>query len=188
MPLPKNSVTASEFTSLMNFIDLQKLGFSDAEGWAESGLQFVVLMQRTTPEVDLVGPHATHFLNVETLNTSSHFTQVVTALNDHTARRGTTANPAETLADRLNRWLWCQGVRVTSTYSGLSFDAGWQIDPCNVRGDDSDPDSQLGEFILDDDGNVIGVGCTDASIFKDSPGPGIGCPTTGGDEIGIVGP
>jgi hypothetical protein len=188
MPLPKNSVTASEFTSLMNFIDLQKLGFEDAEGWAESGLQFVVLMQRTTPEVDLIQPHATHFLNLESLNSSSPWTNVVSSINDHVARRGTTANAAETVSDRLNRWLWCQGVKVTSVYSGLSFDAGWQIDPCNVRGDDADPDSQLGEFILDDEGNVIGVGCTDSSIYQDPPAAGIGCPTTGGDEIGQVGP
>ena len=188
MPLPKNSVTAAEFTSLMGFIDLQKMGFEDAEGFAESGLQFVVLMQRTTPEVDLIGSHATHFLNLETLNSSSPWTNVVGSINDHTARQGTTALPAETLSDRLNRWLWCQGVRVTSIYSGLSFDAGWQIDPCNVRGDDSDPASQLGEFILDDEGNVIGVGCTDSSIFKDGPGVDDDCPTTGGDEIGTEGP
>jgi hypothetical protein len=172
----------------MDYLDLQKAGFSDAEGWAESGLQFVVLMQRTTPEVDLINPHATHFLTMETQNSSANFTQIVTALNDHTARRGTTALPAETLSDRLNRWLWCQGVRVTSVYSGLSADAGWQIDPCNVRGDDTDPGSQLGEFILDDEGNVIGVGCTDASVYKDSPGVGDDCPTTDGDEIGTEGP
>ena len=42
--------------------------------------------------------------------------------------------------------------------------------------------------ILDDEGNVIGVGCTDSSVYKDPPGVEDNCPTTGGDEIGTEGP
>ena len=112
----------------------------------------------------------------------------MTSLNNHGAVRGTTAQAAETLSTRLNRWLWCQGVRVTSLYFDISADSGWDIDYCNVRGDDLDPDSQQGEFILDDLGNPIAIGCTDLSPYKDSPPPGSGCPTTGGDPIGTISP
>lgn len=188
MPLADNTVTAAEFESLMGFITMQKQGFNDAEGYAASGLQYVVLLQRVTPEVDLVGPHASHFLNMESQNTSSGFTQIVNSLNNHVVTRGTTALPAETLASRLNRWLWCQGVKVTRFYHDISEDAGWDIDWCNVRGDDDDPSSQMGEYVLDSEGNVIAIGCTDQSEYKDAPPPGSGCPTTGGDSIGTTSP
>jgi hypothetical protein len=188
MPLPQNSLTKDEFETLMSYITLQKGGFDDAQGYANSGLQFVVLLQRVTPEVDLIGPHASHFLNIEALNTTAHWTQIVNTINNHLATRGTSAQAAETLSARLNRWLWCQGSRVTSLYKTISDDSGWDIDWCNVRGDDADPDSQQGELILDEEGNPIAIGCTDLSPYKDSPPAGVGCPTTGGDPIGTVSP
>jgi hypothetical protein len=187
MPLTKNSITAAEFESLMDYITLQKQAYDDAEGYAASGLQYVALMQRVTPEVDLIAPHASHFLGMEAQNTSTNFTQIVNSINDHVVTRGTTANPAETLSSRLNRWLWCQGVRVTRFYHDISADAGWSIDWCNVRSDDNNPNSQMGEYVYDSEGNIIAVGCTDQSLYKDPP-TDPDCPTTGGDEIGTTSP
>jgi len=188
MPLPANTVTKEEFEALMGYITLEKNGYDQAEGYANSGLTYVVLMQRVTPEVDLVNPHAAHYLNLETQNNDSNFTSIVNSINTHVVTRGTTALAGETLSDRLNRWLWCQGVRVTREYHDISESAGWTIDWCNVRGDDADPNSQMGAYVLDDDGNPIAVGCTATSEYYTAPAVGSGCPTTGGDPIGTTGP
>lgn len=188
MPLPQNTVTKEEFEALMGYITLEKTGFDEAEGYANSGLQYVVLMQRVTPEVDLVTPHAAHYLNLETVNNYSNFTAIVNSINTHVATRGTTAIPGETLSTRLNRWLWCQGVRVTRAYHDISAAAGWTIDWCNVRSDDADPTSQMGPYILDEDGNPIAIGCTALSPYKNPPPLGSGCPTSGGAPIGTKSP
>lgn len=188
MPLPQNTVTKEEFEALMGYITLEKTGFDEAEGYANSGLQYVVLMQRVTPEVDLITPHAAQYLNLETQNSYANFTSIVNSLNTHVATRGTTAIPGETLSARLNRWLWCQGVRVTRIYHDISEAAGWIIDWCNVRSDDADPNSQTGPYVLNEDGNPIAVGCTALSVYKDPPAPGSGCPTTGGASIGTISP
>ena len=188
MPLPQNTVTKVEFEALMGYITLEKTGFDEAQGYANSGLQYVVLMQRVTPEVDLVTPHAAHYLNLETQNNYSNFTSIVNSLNTHVVNRGTTSIPGETMSARLNRWLWCQGIRVTKVYNSISTAAGWTIDWCNVRSDDADSTSQTGPYVLDENGNPIAIGCTALSPYKTSPAPGSGCPTTGGDPIGTKSP
>lgn len=188
MPLPQNTVTKEEFQALMGYITLERSGFEQAAGYANSGLQYVVLMQRVTPEVDLLQPHAAQFLNLETQNTTTSFTSVVNSINTHVAVRGTTALAGETLSTRLNRWLWCQGVRVTRAYYDISAAAGWTIDPCNLRSDDNDNESTPPAWILDSEGNVIAVGCTATSAYYVAPAPGSGCPTSGGTPIGIVSP
>jgi hypothetical protein len=176
MPLPNTTVTKTEFETLMQYISLEKGGFSTAQGWANSGLQYVVLMQRSTPEIDLLNDHAAHYLNLETQNNFSNFTSVVNTINSHVSTRGTTAMAAETLSARLNRWLWCQGIRVTRTYADISAAAGWSIDWCNVRSNDADPNSQMGPYILDEHGIPIAIGCTPLSPYINPPAPGSGCP------------
>lgn len=188
MPLPQNTVTKDEFETLMGYVTLEKNGFTEAAGYANSGLQYVVLMQRVTPEVDLIQPHAAQFLNLETQDSNASFTSIVNSINTHVATRGTTALPGETLSTRLNRWLWCQGIRVTRSYHDISAAAGWTIDWCNVRGDDADPNSQMGPYVLDSEGNVIAIGCTATSPYYIPPAPGSGCPTTGGAPIGTTSP
>jgi hypothetical protein len=188
MALPKNSLTPTEFIALMDYISLQKQGLDDARGYAASGLLYVVLLQRVTPEVDLVSDSAAHANNMEALDNSSNFMSIINSLNNHVATRGTDPLPAETLTDRLNRWLWCQKVRVTRLYADLSASAGWVIDWCNVRSDDSDNNSQMGIYVYDESGTIIAVGCTDLSPYKTWPAPGSGCPVPNGDDIGTVSP
>lgn len=133
MPLPQETVLPTSFDYLQNNISLQAGQFSVAADLAYSGLTHVVLLQSVTPEVDLVNPFANHFLQMESLDNASYFTQVVATLNGHVVRRGTDPVTNESLSQRLNRWLWCNGLHVTRTYANLSSGAGWFIDECNIE-------------------------------------------------------
>lgn len=160
MPLSNNTVTPTQYDYLQNNISMQSLQLGVSVDLAQSGLQYVVSLQSVTPEVDLVSPFATHFLNLEQINTTSYYTSVVGALNSHVVTRGTVAQPAEGLSARLNRWLWCNSLKVTRQYSVLSSGAGWIIDECNIETPNS---------------------CDATSDYYGSPYPG--CPPTAGDPI-----
>ena len=133
MPIPNQTVTPTQYDFLQNNIALQSSQFTVAATLAQSGLQYVVDMNSTGPEVDLVNPFATHMVNLETFDSTSQFTQVVTNLNGHVVRRGTVAESGESLTDRLNRWLWCNSIKVSRVYATISSGAGWLIDECNIE-------------------------------------------------------
>lgn len=133
MPLPQQTVLPTSFDYLQENISLQAAQYSVAADLAYSGLTHIVQLQSVTPEVDLVTPFSSHFLNIESFDNSSQFTTIVANLNGHVVRRGTVAEGAENLSARLNRWLWCNGLHVSRTYANLSSGAGWIIDECNVE-------------------------------------------------------
>lgn len=133
MPLPQETVLPTSFDYLQQNISLQAGQFSLAAELSYSGLQHVVLLQAVTPEVDLVNPFANHFSQMESLDNAAYFTQIVSTLNGHVVRRGTNPVTNESLSQRLNRWLWCNGLLVTRTYANLSSGAGWYIDECNIE-------------------------------------------------------
>lgn len=160
MPLPLNTVTPTQFDYLQDSISMQAAQLGVASDLAYSGLRYVVLLQATTPEVDLINPFATHFTKMENTDNTALFTQVVASLNNHVVIRGTTPQAAEGLSDRLNRWLWCNGLQVARTYATLSSGAGWLIDECNIESPNS---------------------CGPTSPYYGSPYAG--CPPTPGDPI-----
>jgi hypothetical protein len=132
MPIPNITVTPSQFTDLQQNITDQAEHFNDVSDLAQSGLEIVVDLGDAAPEVDLLNPFAVHFANVESFESTSNFTQVVSALNTHVINRGTTPLPGEGLSDRLNRWLSDNSVMVTQTYANISSGAGFLIDGANI--------------------------------------------------------
>jgi hypothetical protein len=133
MPIANIPVTPVQFDYLQRNITAQSDQFVDASNLAQSGLQFVVLMQVIAPEVDLVTPFANHLGNIENFYADSNFTAVVTALNIHAINRGTTAGPTDNLSTRLNRYLSDNGICVTATYARISSGAGFLIDTANTE-------------------------------------------------------
>jgi hypothetical protein len=133
MPIVNIPVTPVQFDYLQRNITAQSEQFFDADNLAQSGLQFVVLMQVIAPEVDLVNPFANHLVGMENLNQDSNFTAVVSSLNLHAINRGTTLGPTDTLNTRLNRYLSDNGILVTQTYARISSGAGFLIDSGNIE-------------------------------------------------------
>ena len=132
MPIIDETVTPTQFDFLQQNITDQSNQFTDAGVLAQSGLEFVVLLQTVAPEVDLVDPFANHLVNIEGFDSSSNFVSVVSSLNSHAVQRGTTQTGSETLSDRLNRYLSDNSILVTQIYADLSSGAGFAIDSANV--------------------------------------------------------
>lgn len=160
MPIPQETVLPTSYDYLQQNISFQASQFSVAAELAYSGLQYVVLLQSITPEVDLVTPFSNQYLQMESLDSASYFTQIVSSLNGHVVRRGTNPVTNESLSQRLNRWLWCNGIHVTRTYANLSSGSGWYIDECNVESPNA---------------------CSPTSAYYGAPYPG--CPPTPGEPI-----
>jgi hypothetical protein len=133
MPIQNIPLTPVQFDYLQHNITAQSLQFVDAADLAQSGLQFVVLLQVIAPEVDLVTPFANHLGGMENLNVDSNFTAVTSALNLHAIDRGTVAGPTDSLNTRLNRYLSDNGILVTQTYARISSGAGFLIDNANIE-------------------------------------------------------
>jgi len=100
---------------------------------AESGLNMVVVLNVTIPELDLLTPFYVQYVSMSQLDTINNFSQVVTALNQHVINRGTSLLPGDTLTDRLNRWFGDNGfgiglLNVTQTYQRLSSGVGYVIE------------------------------------------------------------
>lgn len=134
MPIPNVTVSPATFEALQSNITAQSNQFTNAASLAHSGLDIVLVIDVEAPEIDLLSPFANHFLNLESFNSTSQFTQVVTSLNLHVINRGTVANVGETLSSRLNRWLSSNGVTVTQVYANISSGAGFIVDPANISG------------------------------------------------------
>ena len=139
MAIPTTPITGAQFDILQNNISAQGDLFPAISDIAESGLNYVVIIDETIPELDLLTPFFNQYNTMTTFDTTGNFTQVVTALNQHVISRGTTALPGETSSDRLNRWLLDNGFgpgggdrKITATYARLSSGAGYIIDPTIV--------------------------------------------------------
>lgn len=133
MPIPNVTVTSVEFEWLQQNVSDQADVMQTVSTIAYSGLQYVVLLQVVTPEVDLVTPCYAQYQGSSSFNSDSNFTSWVTALNMHVIDRGTTLQATDTTSTRLNRWLSNEGVQVTQTYARISSGAGFFIDPANIE-------------------------------------------------------
>jgi hypothetical protein len=132
MPIPNVTVTGDEFTWLQQNVSDQADVMQTVSAIAYSGLQYVVLLQVVTPEVDLVTPSHSQYQSSSSFNSDSNFTSWVTSLNMHVIDRGTTLLATDTTSTRLNRWLSGEGVQVTQTYARISSGAGFYIDSANI--------------------------------------------------------
>lgn len=133
MPIPNVTVTPAEFTWLQKNVSDQADVMQAVSAIAYSGLQYVVLLQVVTPEVDLVTPSHSQYQASSSFNSDSNFTSWVTSLNMHVIDRGTTLLATDTTSTRLNRWLSDNSVLVTQTYSRISSGAGFYIDLANIE-------------------------------------------------------
>lgn len=133
MPIANTPLTALEFDTLQQNISNQSESMEIAGTMAQSGLEYVVLLQVVTPEVDLVTPFADHLVNIEGFDSDSNFTVVVSSLNTHAINRGTTIGVNDTVDTRLNRYLSENFIQVTARYQRLSSGAGYIIDGSNVE-------------------------------------------------------
>ena len=134
MPIPNVTVTPAEFTWLQQNVSDQADVMQTVSAIAYSGLQYVVLLQVVTPEVDLVTPSHSQYQASSSFNSDSNFTSWVTSLNMHVIDRGTTLEATDTTSTRLNRWLSTQAppVKVTQTYARISSGAGFYINLDNI--------------------------------------------------------
>lgn len=133
MPIANTPLTAEQFDWLQENITDQSEQQDEAAALAQSGLEYVVLLQVVAPEVDLVTPFADHLSGMEGFVTDSNFTAVVASMNVHAINRGTTAGPTDTLDTRLNRYLDDNGIKVTQRYARISSGAGFIIDGTNIE-------------------------------------------------------
>lgn len=133
MPIENIPLDPIDFDFLQQNITDQSDKQAEAAVLAQSGLEFVVLLQKIPCEVDLVTPYADHLVGMENLDTDSNFSGVVAATNNHVITRGTTAGPTDTLSTRLNRYLSDNSILVTQTYARISSGAGFIIDAGNIE-------------------------------------------------------
>jgi len=133
MPIPNVTVTPAEFEWLQQNVSDQADVMQTVSAIAYSGLQYVVLLQVVTPEVDLVTPSHSQYQASSSFNSDSNFTSWVTSLNMHVIDRGTTLLATDTTSTRLNRWLGDNTVQVTQTYARISSGAGFYIDLANIE-------------------------------------------------------
>lgn len=179
MPIAHWAMTPDQFAWLQNNISQQVEAYQSATALALSGLQYVVELQEIPPEVDLVNSFANHYTSMEANEALANWTNVVSTLNGHIVLRGTTAQAGDTLSDRLNRWLWCQGTTVSQNYSDISAQVGYTIDPCLVSPRDGMLCTVASPYY-----STTPSGCTDIT-----PGPRITSVTSNGTcPLSVTGP
>jgi len=137
MSISNTPLTATEFEYLANNIVSQVQTVGVAEGLAQSGLHYVVLLQVDAPEVDLVNPFADQLTRMEGLTGTSNWREVANSLNYHGATRYAALMSIQTgtLSDKLNAYFTNAvggPIQVYQTYSTLSALSGYTIDPGHV--------------------------------------------------------
>jgi len=133
MPIENTPLDPIQYDFLQQNITDQSSKYDEAGSLAQSGLEFVVLLQKIPCEVDLVNPFADHLLNIEGTNSDSTFSAVTSALNNHVIDRGTTQQVGDTLDTRLNRYLSNNSILVTERFARISSGAGFIIDGANIE-------------------------------------------------------
>lgn len=131
MPVAPVPVTPAQFTSLMNNISDQATQMNTIAGIAQSGLEYVTLLNVTQPELDLLTPFYNHLLNVESSTALGLFSNVAKSLNNHIVQRATSPITGDQSA-RLNSYLNLNVLTVTSVYATISSGGGYYIDPTHV--------------------------------------------------------
>jgi hypothetical protein len=131
MPVSPVPITPSQFTDLMNNISDQANQMQTIAGIAQSGLEYVTLLDVTQPELDLLYPFYNNLLNVESSTALALFQNVTKSLNNHIVQRAT----APTIGDqsaRLNYYLQTNALTVHNVYAVVSSGAGYYIDPSHI--------------------------------------------------------
>lgn len=131
MPVAPVPVSKAQFTSLMNNISDQATQMNTIAGIAQSGLEYVTLLNVTQPELDLLTPFYNHLLNVESSTALGLFSNVTKSLNNHIVQRATSPALGDQSA-RLNWYLQTETLTVTSVYATISSGGGYYIDPTYV--------------------------------------------------------
>lgn len=131
MPVAPLPITPSQFVVLEENITAQADQMDTIAAIAQSGLQYVTMLDVTQPELDLLTPFYNHLLNVEGSTSLSLFVNVTISLNNHIVQRATNASVGDQSA-RLNWYLSTNGIQVSSTYATISSGGGYYIDPGNV--------------------------------------------------------
>jgi len=131
MPVSPTPITPSQFVALEANITAQATEMNTIASVAQSGLQYVTLLDVTQPELDLLTPFYNHLLNVESSTSLSLFVNVTRSLNDHIVQRATSASVGDQSA-RLNWYLSTNAITVSSVYATISSGGGYIIDPGNI--------------------------------------------------------
>jgi hypothetical protein len=131
MPVSPVPITPSQFTDLMNNISDQASQMQTIAGIAQSGLEYVTLLDVTQPELDLLYPFYNNLLNVESSTALALFQNVTKSLNNHVVQRATSPTIGDQSA-RLNYYLQTNVLTVHAVYATVSADAGYTIDPSHI--------------------------------------------------------
>jgi len=131
MPVAPLPITPSQFVALEANITAQAAQMSTIASVAQSGLQYVTMLDVTQPELDLLTSFYNHLLNVESSTSMALFVNVTISLNNHIVQRATSSAVGDQSA-RLNWYLNGEGIKVSSSYATISSGGGYYIDPGNV--------------------------------------------------------
>jgi hypothetical protein len=115
----------------MNNISDQASQMNDIAAIAQSGLEYVTLLDVTQPELDLLNPFYNHLLNIESSTALGLFQNVTKSLNNHVVQRSTSPTVGDQSA-RLNYYLQTNVLLVTNLYAQISSGAGYYIDPSHI--------------------------------------------------------
>ena len=131
MPVAPLPITPSQFVALEANITAQASQMNTIAAIAQSGLQYVTMLDVTQPELDLLTSFYNHLLNVESSTSLALFVNVTISLNNHIVQRATSATVGDQSA-RLNWYLSTNGVTVSNSYATISSGGGYYIDPSHI--------------------------------------------------------
>lgn len=132
MPVAPTPITPSQFVALEANITAQAEQMDTIASVAQSGLQYVTLLDVTQPELDLLTPFYNHLLNIESSTSLSLFVNVTISLNNHVVQRATSATVGDQSA-RLNYYLSNNAIKVSQLYATISSGGGYYIDAGNIN-------------------------------------------------------
>jgi len=131
MPVAPLPITPSQFVALEANITAQAAQMSTIASVAQSGLQYVTMLDVTQPELDLLTSFYNHLLNVESSTSLALFVNVTISLNNHIVQRATSSTVGDQSA-RLNWYLSDNAIKVSNSYALISSGGGYYIDPSHI--------------------------------------------------------
>jgi hypothetical protein len=133
MPIPNTVLTKEQFTELQKAITEVKGAVDKASDLAENAVQYIADLDAAAPTVDLINSFNNFLTLIESLNVSSNYTAIVSALNTHGITRG--GDSAGSLSERLNSYLEAEDIKVSDDYYDLSLNSGYTITTPDFVGD-----------------------------------------------------
>lgn len=132
MPVAPLPITPAQFVALEANITAQAEQMDTIATIAQSGLQYVTLLDVTQPELDLLTPFYNHLLNIESSTSLALFVNVALSLNNHIIQRATSSTLGDSSA-RMNWYLSDEGIKVSQLYASISSGGGIIIDSGNIQ-------------------------------------------------------